>query len=480
MATAKQRIISLLLIVAFEGATVTAHAGLNDALNGMFSNVTAPQAFQNQMRSGLVGGGIGLRMPVRNINLFAFDPPRLSAGCGGLDFFGGSFSFINADQLVALFRQIAANAVGVAFKAAIDAINPKLGQLMEDFQNKIQSLNQMMKNTCAIANQVVKSITDPDARKEEADEEASKEETSKGAFDDLFAGVTSFFSEPNKATKNASAGGTCQTCGNPVWKAINDSDIAGRLGAPGTTESDPNGARETIMSLIGAVIMTPPPSSPDQTNPDGSPKPEVGATYAPSLSLMDLKNGSKVTGVPLKILRCTDGHDRDQCSQISETNMEFDGTLGYTNRMLFGDPAGGSVADDSIIGKLTLCTSSCDLTTAQKNFVQATTVPVLGLLRRVQKSPGAAANFGVIMAPIIADELAVNYGEVAMKAAKSVFSGTKVPKPDFVPKAETDLLAEMGQLRASASLNIQRILTLKQVADAIAASNPAIFAGSGK
>lgn len=480
MANRKQKLAAWLLAVTIVLQPFPAYAGLNDALSGMFANATAPQAFENQMRAGLVGGGFGVRAPVRNINLFAFDPPRLSAGCGGIDFFGGAFSFINADQLVALFRQIASNAVGVAFKAAIDAINPALGKLMQDFQNKLQSLSQGMKNTCAIANQIVKSVTDPDARKADVEEEVSKEEEKKGAFDDLFASINSFFSEPNKAAKTSSAGGTCQTCGNPVWKALLDSDIAGRLGAPGTNEADPDSTRETIMSLIGAVVMTPSASEAEKTNPDGSPKPEVGAVYSPSLSLMALRNGSKVTGTPLKVLRCTDGHDRDECSAIHEGDVEFDGMLGYSNRMLFGDPSGGSVDSSSIVGKMTVCTSGCSFTTAQKGYIAATSVPVLGLLRRVQRSPGAAANFASVMSPIVADELAVLYGQAAMDAAKAVFSGTKVPKPDFVPKAESDLMMEMAQLRASASANIQRILALKAMADAIAAANPAILGSSGK
>ena len=76
------------------------------------SNATPPQAYSSQSRGGFVGGGISVRAPISNINLVAFDPPRLAAGCGGIDMYGGSFTFINSSQLAALFRQIAANAAG--------------------------------------------------------------------------------------------------------------------------------------------------------------------------------------------------------------------------------------------------------------------------------------------------------------------------------------------------------------------------------
>ncbi|MBU1664152.1 MAG: conjugal transfer protein TraH, partial [Gammaproteobacteria bacterium] len=148
-----RKLVAIVLVAAYSSA---ATAGLQDALDGMFmATATTPAAYSSQTRGGFVGGGVGVRMPVRNINLVAFDPPRFSAGCGGIDLYGGSFSFINADQLTALFRQIAANAAGALFKIAIDSINPQLGKIMEDFQSKLQQLNSMFKNTCAIANQIV-------------------------------------------------------------------------------------------------------------------------------------------------------------------------------------------------------------------------------------------------------------------------------------------------------------------------------------
>src|SRR5665811_1402327 len=87
-----------------------AQANMQNALNSMFAaNVTIPGAYQSATRSGFVGGGITLRTPIKPINLFAFDPPRISAGCGGLDMYGGSFSFINSAQFTALLRNIMNN-----------------------------------------------------------------------------------------------------------------------------------------------------------------------------------------------------------------------------------------------------------------------------------------------------------------------------------------------------------------------------------
>lgn len=329
-----KQLVSLLLVATLTMVSVPASAGLADALDGMFmSNSTSGGAFTSQSRGGMVGGGAALRSPVRNINLVAFDPPRFSAGCGGIDMFAGSFSFINADALVALFRQIAANAVGVAFKAAIDAINPALGKLMQDFQNKLQALNQMMKNTCAVANSIVKSFTDPSARKEMVDQASTAASAATGSFSDLFAGLSDLFSSPNSSSDKGTNDGSCEECGNPVWKALTDTSSGQYLGNPDTGEADSNLANEVVMSMIGAVVMTAPDSS--SKNSDGSEKPKVGQIYSPTLTLMNFKNGSSSNSTPLKILHCNNGYDRNKCTNINPNKtLSFDGTLGYTNKML--------------------------------------------------------------------------------------------------------------------------------------------------
>ena len=108
-----------------------ARAGLRDALDSMFvANATRPGAFESQTRGGFVGGSLVARAPIRSINIVTFDAPRLNAGCGGLDLFGGSFSFIDASQLVALLRSIATNAVGALFFIASTAIAWKVVGLL--------------------------------------------------------------------------------------------------------------------------------------------------------------------------------------------------------------------------------------------------------------------------------------------------------------------------------------------------------------
>lgn len=454
-----------------------ANAGLQDALDGMFmTNVTSAQAYNSQTRGGFVGGGAALRTPIRNINLVAFDPPRFSAGCGGIDLYGGSFTFINSEQLTALFRQIASNSIGALFHLAIKSINPQLAQLMTEFQSKLQALNSMFKNTCAIANQIVKGFDDPDSRKNTSDEKATKEDSGKGFFSDLFASISDLFSSPNASSKRNSE--SCATCGNLVWKALSDTNAGQYLGNPATGESSPDMANQIVMSLLGTIVM--PGQQPDETNPDGSPKPQTGKPISYALSLGDLRDGSSKK--PLKFLRC-DTTEREGCLNPTLADLSFEGTLGYTNRMLFGAAnENDGVQPSSILGLLSTCnTSDCGFTAQHKAFINAVSAPVLKMLRDVQASPGAMVVVAQQLAPVIADELAARYGEAALKAARQAFSGASgVTKPDDIARREQELFSEWVKQQEIVASQTDRVLKAKQYVAAVISSNPAVFAQVAK
>ncbi|MDR5799263.1 MULTISPECIES: conjugal transfer protein TraH [Caballeronia] len=472
-----KRVILLMSLVCSVGMSSTANAGLQDALDGMFmSNSTTPDSFTNQSRGGLVGGGASVRMPIRNINLISFDPPRLSAGCGGIDLFGGAFSFINADQLVALFRQIAANAVGVAFKAAIDAINPALGKLMQDFQNKIAALNSMMKNTCALATTIMDKTGVSGAIRSFVDENVSSETGSKsGMLTDMFSGIDSFLSNANTVTRNVQKSGKEPELGNLTWMALNTTQAGQMLGNPQTGETDANGANEIVMSLIGTVVNGPENSS-DTTASDGSVAVDNGRYWAPTIRLLDLKDGNMSGNKPMYALRCADGYDLNKCMKISKQNLSFGGVSGYVNLMLFGDAAGRSISTDSIVGKLVSCSgNACDFTSAQKTFIGNISAPVLGLMKKVQSMPGAAAQMAVLTAPIVTDELTLKYAESALVAAQAAFSGTTYTKDEKISSAERDLLNEVIQLRTSSSADFEKLNAAIAYSKAISENNPAVF-----
>lgn len=96
-------------------------------------------------------GGMRFRTPVESFNVVSFTKPNLAAGCNGVDLTLGSFSFLSKDELIAMFRSIASNALTYAFGQAIKGMCPDCWTMMNSLQAKMQDLNQMYSNTCSTA-----------------------------------------------------------------------------------------------------------------------------------------------------------------------------------------------------------------------------------------------------------------------------------------------------------------------------------------
>ena len=102
-----------LLLTAFAVCSTSATApalsgGLQSELNELFgnmSNYTQPGVYESTRRGVLAGGGAQIRSRRMNIQLIAFEPPNIKAGCGGIDIFLGSFSYINLGSSDFLVKQ---------------------------------------------------------------------------------------------------------------------------------------------------------------------------------------------------------------------------------------------------------------------------------------------------------------------------------------------------------------------------------------
>lgn len=450
--------------------TEIAHANrLKDALDGMFmSNTTDASAFKTQTMGGLVGGSFSARTPSRPINVVAFDPPRFSAGCGGVDIFGGSFSFINSEQLVALLRQVGQQAIGVAFQLALKSINPMLADLMTEFQNKIQSLNQMLKNTCGIATQMTKGIWDAFARANDSEQKTAQESTSKGLFDDIMGGFSALFASPNTTTKKA--GKDADGVGNLVWKALKESNAGSGFG--GSAAGFDKEGNEIVMSLLGTYIVDPDENA---KNPDGKEKKNVGTYYAPTLTrLQELEIGT-ANNQQITLLACD---TEDYCNRPSKRAVDYEGTYGKTNRMLFGDKD-GVITGDGIISKLSTCQeANCGFTTEQRQFINSVPQPTIALLRPVQGNSTAMQAVAKYIVNVIARDLTINYAKAAIKSASMSFDKVKavsIPTDQFQKTLES--IKEDLRFMETDRTNMQNdVMRAHKYMEQVVKSNPALMA----
>lgn len=151
-------------ILAATQMVVPAQADVGGELNDFFNdvggggNAHGPTAYQGQSAGYYTGGGLWTRFPTKRVNPVNIQLPSVKAGCGGIDIFGGSFSFINSDQIVAMLKGVASNALGFAFQLAIKSISPQISQTIEEMAQKIEKLNQMNISSCEAAQGLVAGL----------------------------------------------------------------------------------------------------------------------------------------------------------------------------------------------------------------------------------------------------------------------------------------------------------------------------------
>lgn len=121
-------------------------------------NVTGSSAFEGQAQNVASGGSLYARMPQRSYNLASMQLPGARAGCGGIDLFAGSFSYINSQQFAAMIRNIGNNALGYAFQLAIDAVDPMIGNVLDKLRKASEFMNNMNINSCEAGQALVNGI----------------------------------------------------------------------------------------------------------------------------------------------------------------------------------------------------------------------------------------------------------------------------------------------------------------------------------
>jgi len=388
MADRMKRIVASLLAVSLATApTLTRPADLNGQMQAMFNdlgalgNVTSPGAFRGQAMNLYTGGALMMRSPGRNYPLVSAQLPSLRAGCGGIDLFGGAFSFINKQQFVALLQNIGANAVGYAFKLALQSISPDIDKLLTELQDQINKINAMNINSCEAAQSLVNGVV--------------------GEYDNsVMSGCANISQYLGSVTDRVDARLTCATNaagvvksaaastdpnvsnatfvkGNVIWTALN------RVGGS-ITQAE----RELIMSVIGTVVLYPPQD-------DGS-----GAMpryFEPTIvGLRDLLLGSGKSAtegnVDVDVYVCDEPVD---CLNPSRTTVSVKPFTQLVSERLVR-------MSDNIA-------SRTPQTSADIGFINNTTEPVYKMLAVANAAPGS--NTAETLIETYKDVIALDYAE---------------------------------------------------------------------
>ena len=100
------------IIVLLPGTRLSKAATISARMENLFRDMgfrsaeTAPGVYESQSRGFFVGGSLKVRSQTESIQPLSMKIPDIKAGCGGIDIFGGSFSFVNADQLIDFLKAV--------------------------------------------------------------------------------------------------------------------------------------------------------------------------------------------------------------------------------------------------------------------------------------------------------------------------------------------------------------------------------------
>jgi len=299
-----------------------AQADVGAEMNRFFSdaggaaNVTGPSAYEGQSAGYYSLGNVWTRFPQKSVQPFNLQLPSARAGCGGIDLFSGSFSFINASEIIAMLKATANNALGFAFKLAIDSVSPEIGKVMDEFSQKAQLLNQMNISSCETAQALVGGIWPQMETTRATICEAVG--NSQGVFSDWAAarqGCNNGNRRDATIAGNSDASMKDQLVGEPhnyTWEALQKSAKFGAFD---------KGFSEYIMTLVGTVVTIP------------STDPSVGGKVvmfgpAEEAVVTALLDGT-ADAPPVKILRCNDAN----CYDVGEQALSIPATAALRPRI---------------------------------------------------------------------------------------------------------------------------------------------------
>ena len=251
-------------------------------------NVTRPMAYEGQRAGFVTMGSVQVRTRVRNTQLANIQLPSVQAGCGGIDLFGGAFSFLSKEELIMLMEAIMQNAAGFAFELALESMSPAVQETVAKLRDLAQQVNSVNISSCE-AGQALASSLWP-----KIDSASRHICATMGSYQGLFADQVSARHSCNEgagqadtlAQANDEMRDQVPIDINYAWEAIQKNAFIA---------SDQNLA-EFFMTLTGTIITTAPANSTE--GPGHNPIPPRAASEDMVLALVE--------GGTVQIWQCDD------------------------------------------------------------------------------------------------------------------------------------------------------------------------------
>jgi conjugative transfer pilus assembly protein TraH len=417
---------------------------------GTAANITPAAAINSHNVIGYSLGGVSWRVPNKTLQPFQITPPSFRAGCGGIDAYLGSYSFVNKDAFVQALRNFGQAAVGYFFALALRSMAPEIAVTLDAINDMAQKINSMSINSCAAAKTMVNSIAGD--LSDGAEKRAASYVRSVGQAVDQFDADQNFVTNGIKDAfnqayqqefgKSASAvtQGETQTHApatevNVLYYLIQNSNI-------NATADEIN----LMLSLVGHQFIARLAASADgDSNLIADSKPD-------SISFRDLVGSATGGATSFQVWQCDTSSQCLNPTQVSEQHMPF-AAIAYGTIEQIRNAVGARAG------------LAAGLTPQQQTVLKLSSVP----LYRVA-AMAAGTGSGAALALQLQEELAeyagleaavnfVNYYLTAiLRSAKS--SSAKLDKPlqQQIPLIE----ARIAEVRRQMYAEIQRVYSTKR------------------
>ncbi|MFA5353789.1 MAG: conjugal transfer protein TraH [Thermodesulfovibrionales bacterium] len=322
---------------------------------GFRATSTEPGVYNAQTRGFIAGGSLNVRARSMDLPpLVSINPPHIKAGCGGIDLFFGGIDFINTEELKNMAVSIGQNALGYAFQLGLEAVCPSCNETIKNLTSEIRKMQSMASDSCSAAKSLVNWAAGSQIEGFIADCISEKVDAGKSyqeARSACVAGrssMTEVFDERQRArdegriTKGPSVG--CDICEALRFSGLSDDD------------------KLLAVNVVGAVVRTA-----RKDDPNGISVP-VPVYYAPKLTFKDFMIGK--TGAEVWKPRS----NADGIDDMEITTMDIPS---YRTKTLATVTA---IADK--------ISNQQPLTEDEKNFINASIVPIQPLIKSASKTPG--------------------------------------------------------------------------------------------
>ena len=147
-----------------------------------------------------LGGSGFIRTQVSDINPIHISLPKVSVGCGGIDYTMGALNIVSKDEMKKALLNIAKNAGTNAFLLALETTSPLTAGVISKVQHWSNQLNAININSCEIGSSLIQGIW---ARSEEATQYICSQA---GVKEGLFSGLIEARHGCRNSSSNKKAG----------------------------------------------------------------------------------------------------------------------------------------------------------------------------------------------------------------------------------------------------------------------------------